>query len=159
MRSAQDTQVELDFLVTADRPYDLVLQHAEQLGLEEGLRNSSTVHRDEGCVAAPAVIVDGPRDELLARATFPDEKDRCVGIRDRADLVKDALQGGGAPDDVFESVALLHDRSESPVLLTQVAVFDRAAHGEGGLVHLEWFREVVEGAVADRKSTRLNSSH
>ena len=58
---------------------------AEQLGLEQRLRQRAAVERDERLLAPQRVEVDRPRDELLAGARLARHQDRAVGARDGLD--------------------------------------------------------------------------
>src|SRR5258706_4753660 len=53
-------------------------------------------------VFARAQVMDGPRDEFLARAGFAQDKHIGFGGRDGLDLGQDFLDGGAAADDVAE---------------------------------------------------------
>ena len=45
---------------------------AEELALDQGLADGAAVHDDEGAVLAPALAVERPGGELLARARLAD---------------------------------------------------------------------------------------
>ena len=80
---------------------------AEEGGLEQVGRDSAGVDRDEGLVAARAVLVDGFGNKLLAGAGFALQQDGRARGRDLGDGVEEAQHGLGFSDDVFEVVALL----------------------------------------------------
>ena len=75
---------------------------AEQLGLDQRLRNPATVERDEGSCASKAQLVNRPRDELLSRAGLPLNEDREVRVGDLADL----------PQDILDLSTRAHQRAE-----------------------------------------------
>ena len=62
-------QLELAQLV-AVRAGETALDVSEQLGLEQRLGKAGAVDGDKRPLGAPAAVVDGLRDELLAGAAF-----------------------------------------------------------------------------------------
>ena len=63
---------------------------AEELALEEGLRDGGAVDGDERPLPAPPRLVDDPRGQLLARAALAGDEDRGVGVADLLDQGPDA---------------------------------------------------------------------
>ena len=57
-------------------PRERPLLVAEELGLQEGGRDRTAVHADEGAAATGARVVDALRDDLLARAALPADQHR-----------------------------------------------------------------------------------
>jgi hypothetical protein len=74
---------------------------AEELALEQRLGNRRAVDRQEGSVAARAVLVHGARHELLARAALADQQDVGIAGCDAADELADLLHGGAVADDAI----------------------------------------------------------
>ena len=91
---------------------------AEELGLQEGLRNGSAVDGDERPLGLRPLIMDDPRDELLAGAALPREQDRSRGVQDQFHQAVDVLHFRAFTDQRFELHRLRHG-------LAQVAIFLR----------------------------------
>jgi len=91
---------------------------AEQLGLQEVLRDRGAVHLDERVGLAVRELVDDPGDEGLARAGLAQEEHRGLGRRDLADLALDLLHG----------LALAHDGRAAALAGDLVAQGDVLAH-------------------------------
>ncbi len=70
----------------------------EQLALQEMVRDGPAVHGDKRTRAPPPAVVDGPGDELLARAALAVNEHRRGGVLDLGDERPDGL-GGLAPAD------------------------------------------------------------
>src|SRR5690606_5299759 len=62
---------------------------AEELALEEVLRERRAVHRDEGAVRALALGVDRARGDLLARSALAADQDRRRRLRGARDQRRD----------------------------------------------------------------------
>jgi hypothetical protein len=60
----------------------------EELTFEKITGNGCAVNRDHWAVTATALVVDAPRNQLLADSGFSENKDRGVGGCDRADLLQ-----------------------------------------------------------------------
>src|SRR5262249_32719238 len=72
------------------------------LALEEARRDGGTVDLDE-CASAPgASVVDGARDQLLARTRLAEDEDGRVGLRDDLDLLEHVAERAAAADDALE---------------------------------------------------------
>src|SRR5690606_6695360 len=71
--------------------------HAEELTLDERGRERGAVDRDEGA-ASPALIADGARDELLARAALALDDRRERGRRDPGHTRREELHARPADD-------------------------------------------------------------
>src|SRR5882724_11312819 len=104
-------QGQLTDLVEVDRPIIRVLELAwfapmrarectllvaEELGLEQPLRNRGTVDLDEGPVAPDRSRVDGAGDEVLAHAALASDQHRRIGIGDALDDGADCPHPGVA---------------------------------------------------------------
>src|SRR5207244_10751105 len=74
----------------------------EELALEQTRRNGGAVELHERTVAAVASVVDGPREQLLARARFAEKQDRRIGRCDDLHLLERPAQCGTVADDVLE---------------------------------------------------------
>src|SRR5262249_7592810 len=73
---------------------------AEELALDEGVRDRATVDRDERLVAALSQVVDGACDEFLPCAGFPLDQYGGVEARDLTDEGEYRLEPRRGPDDV-----------------------------------------------------------
>ena len=82
---------------------------AEELGLQQRLRQRPAVLGDEGPGAASAVVVDQPREELLARSRLPGQQDRRVAVEHLArELGRRAQAAVGADQRVEDERARAH---------------------------------------------------
>ena len=83
---------------------------AEQLGLEQALRNGGTVDVDEGLGRSRPRPVQGPREQALARAGLAEDQQRGRTHGDRGganellNLSPQGDHGGAIPDQVREGV-------------------------------------------------------
>src|SRR5690348_3972890 len=64
---------------------------AEKFAFQEVFRNGRAIDGDEGRLGPAAVLVDGARDQLFARAGLASNKDGDGFIGDAADLLVDGL--------------------------------------------------------------------
>src|SRR5262249_29484881 len=67
---------------------------SEQLALQQPRGDGRTVQLDEGAALARAQVVQGPSDELLARAGLAENEDRGVRGGDGLDLLQDPAESG-----------------------------------------------------------------
>ena len=74
------------------------LDVAEELGLEQRLGQRAAVDRHERPIRSVAVLMDGARDELLARAALADDEHRRIGRGGVRDLLVDAGHRRRAPE-------------------------------------------------------------
>src|SRR6202008_3793794 len=77
---------------------------AEQLALQQPGGDSRTIQLDERAAPARAQVVQGPSDELLARAAFAPNEYGGAGGGDRLRFLENAVEGGAIPDDLPEVV-------------------------------------------------------
>ena len=124
---------------------------AEQLGLEQRLRQRAAVDRDEPLVAARAVVVDRARDQLLAGAGLAVDQDRARRRGDRRQHLEQLAHDAALSDQPLEAVALLELRSQVRVLGAQAALLERAVHHVEQLVVLERLGDEVGGAALDQR--------
>jgi hypothetical protein len=89
---------------------------AEQLALEQVLRNRTAVHGDEWSAAAVAAMVHGPRDQLLPDAAFAGNEHGRLVVGNFRDGAKDLLHAPALRQDVLEAVFLSDLVSKHPVL-------------------------------------------
>ena len=79
----------------------------EKLAFQQRFRDGRAVDGDEKLVAAAAVMMDGARDEFLARAALARDHHRRLAVRHAADHLEDLLHRLGLADD---AVLVLIDR-------------------------------------------------
>ena len=91
-----------------DRAGEGSLGVTEQLALDEVLRDRAAVDHDEGPLAPWRGVVDGPRDELLARARLAVDEDRRLGARHPIDHREEHPHGTTAAEQ--RAVAILGPR-------------------------------------------------
>src|SRR6059058_3372760 len=97
------------FEEAAPRPFGAgegAAQVAEELALEEPLGERGAVLGEEGATRARAVIVDGAREELLARPGLALEQHRHPRLCRALGQEEGVLDGGALADDAVEAVAL-----------------------------------------------------
>ena len=70
----------------------------KQLAFEQPLGQRGAVEGDEGMARTAAALVDGARDQLLARPALARDQHRRVGGRDVCDLLVDFEHGRTGPD-------------------------------------------------------------
>ncbi len=134
---------------------------AEQLGLDEGLRQGPAVHLHEGLVRPGRVVVEGVGHQLLARAGLAaDEHGGAAGRRLGHGLI-DPLHGVAVADEVVQLVALAQLQAELLVLLHQPLPVRRhqpghlhgqAHHGGRDLEELRVPVEVPAAIVGHREA-------
>ena len=90
---------------------------AEELILQQVMRNRGTVDGQEPRRAAGALNVNGPRDQFLAGAAFADKKHGRGRRRHLAHHLKDALHGWAAADDMVEVVVAIELAAQGLVFL------------------------------------------
>jgi len=73
------------------------LDVAEDLALDQLVGNGGAVDLDEALLPAPALVVDQPGDELLARPVLAGQEDAAVGRSGFLDLVPQAQQAALLP--------------------------------------------------------------
>ncbi len=96
-----------------DRAGERAALVAEELGLEEPLRDRRARDRDEGLLAAGRAVVDRARDELLAGPGLAEHEDRRVGGGDLADLLEhpvDRLARADEPVGIARPAEVLLER-------------------------------------------------
>ena len=79
----------------------------EQLAFHQAWGDRPTVHRHERPFPAAAKAVDAARNQLLARARFPEDEDARVGRRDLLHLAEHGRERGTSADEVFEPLLCL----------------------------------------------------
>ncbi|HVP92021.1 MAG TPA: hypothetical protein VMS75_12490 [Terriglobales bacterium] len=116
---------------------------AEELRLDELLGNGGAVDLDELLLGPQAVGVDGPGDELLARAALALDEDGRVGRGDLEDLPPELPHQGMAAD---ELIALLGPLLEVLVFPSKDVLLEGVADGEKDPLPVEGLLQEIEGA-------------
>ena len=127
---------------------------AEQLRLDEGLREGATVHLHEGLVRPRRVVVEGVGHQFLAGAGLAADEHRGAAGRRLGHGFVDPLHGVAVADEVMQLVALPEFQPKLLVLLHQPLPVgrDEPGHLHGQAHHggrdLEQLGVPVEVAVA-----------
>ena len=129
---------------------------AEQLALEQRLDDGRAVDRDEATVAARPQLVQGARDELLARAGFSGNQRRLEVRRQPPDQAEQLLHRRSAPDHRTElqlagDVALDGGHAVPPPVLVTNALEQVLEAAE-----VERLRQIVPGAQLDGFDGRVD---
>ncbi len=90
----------LDFL--ADGAGKSALFMTKQFAFEQPGRNSRTIEFHECTLLAPAVIVNGPRNQFLSRTGVAQQKHGRIAGRDRFYQFENVLQGRTCPDNLLK---------------------------------------------------------
>ena len=90
----------------ADGTGERAANMAEQLGLEECLRNRAAVQRDKAVRSPGAVVVNGASDDLLAGSGFSGNENRAVRPGHGLEQMKQLLHRPAAPQDAAKLIAL-----------------------------------------------------
>ena len=85
-------------------PREGALLVAEEFALQQRLRDGPAVDHHEGASPAPAELVNGQGDELLARAALARDQDGHVAVGHLAHGRKDFLYPGAGPQHPFEGL-------------------------------------------------------
>ena len=120
---------------------------AEELALEEALREGRAVDLDEGPSRARREVVDGVRHELLAHAALARDEDARLGGGHAPDEVEDLLHAGARADDGARPLLGLDLGLELLVLARELARIEGPLHEEGEVVEVDRLRQEIEGAV------------
>ncbi len=129
----------------ADRAGERAALVAEELRLEQVLRKRAAVDGDE-LPPPPGVVVNGPRDQLLARTRFAGDQHRGHRFGDALDDRKDLLHPRAAADDVGESEFLFQRGAQVEVLVLELFPLHRFADDDLQLFDVEGLGDVIECA-------------
>ena len=124
---------------------------AEQLGLQEVVRERAAEDGDERLRFPVAVVVDRAGDQFLPRPALALDEDRRVGVEHAADRLEHLAHARALADDLVEAVDALHLLPEVAVLFAEGVDALRVLDGDGGLVR-EGFEE---GQVVAREAPAL----
>ena len=132
-----------------DRAGECAALVAEQLGLQQVLRDRAAVDGDERLLGARSEVVQRLRQRLLAGAALAQQQHRHVGRRELLDVAAELQHRLVGGDDPLDRRACRH-RGKAAVLVLQpmqveTALDDRAQHLE-----LDRLLAEIVGAEADR---------
>ena len=122
---------------------------AEELRLEQGLRQRAAVHGDERPLAPRAGVVDGLGDDLLAGARLAGDEHGGVGGGDPRHEIEDPLHLGRAGHDAAGAEPVAHLPAQILVLAAERALVEGPIDPMEELIRLPPLLEVVEGAEPD----------
>src|SRR5262245_5531107 len=121
---------------------------SEQLALEQGFRQRSTVDHYKFGLRAPAVCVDGPSDELFARPAFAQNEDRRIDSGDARKLLVNLNHPWACPHN-FRMRQFLCEFSADCGRVDECEFLFNPFEDLQHVVDREWFADVVEGTVMD----------
>ena len=138
-------------LAGADRAGKRAAHVSEELGLEQRLGDGAAVQRHEPMAAAGAVVMNGPRDNFLARAGLAGDRESCCcRARHRLEQLKQRLHRPAASEDAAELIALLELRPQVRVLGRQPPLLERLLEHVHQLVELKRLGDEIRRAALDR---------
>ena len=131
---------------------------AEQLGLEQRLRNRRAVDRDERAVGARAERVQRPREQLLAGAALAFEQHGRVGRRGAVQRQRHLLQLRILADDLRRAAPLRELLLQEDVLGRQAPLRERALDHQQQMIGIDRLGEEVERAFLHRRDGVLDAA-
>ena len=128
----------------------------EQRALHQTVGQGSTVQLDERLVAAIALVVDRPRQELLPGTALALQQDRYTRGRRHRHRLQDSPQAHAVAD--LALVAELHHLAPQRLILAAKAhELQRSFHRELELLRLHRLRDVVDRPRLDRGDRVLDA--
>ena len=121
---------------------------AEQLGLQQPLRNGGAIDGDQRSVFSHARSVNRLRQQILAGAALAFDQYRDIRARHPLHGVQHTNERIASSDEAFEASRLR--RLERGDLLLQAPTLERTRHDDLQLNHVERFGEEVVRATAQR---------
>ena len=129
---------------------------AEQLALQQVLRDGGAVEGQERSLSAGAVLVDGAGDKLLAGATLPGDQHGKGLVGDTADGLVRFLHPRAAADDGFAGELFVRRRlRDDGRLAHQPGDFERLADHAVQLLQIDRLEQVVVRPVPHRLDGRV----
>ncbi len=129
---------------------------AEELGLQQVVRNRAAVDRHERALGAAAAVVDRLRDELLAGAALAGDEHVGIGVGDAVDHVVHAADAVALADQLAAAEHALEAALEHGVLLAHAQLVHGPLDREQEVVVVEGLDDVVGGAGAQRLDCALD---
>src|SRR5262249_53575891 len=115
---------------------------AEQLALEQRIREGRAVDGDEPAALALALGVDGAGGELLAGARLPVDEYRRIVLREHGDRLEDLVHHPVPAHHVRERVAVRQLAAEVADLVEEPALLEDLLRREEDLLLLKGLRDV-----------------
>ena len=143
-------------LPAADGAREGALLVAEELRLEQRLGQRGARHGHERPRAPRALDVDGPREELLARAALALDEDGRVAPRGHAGEIEDRVHLRTVAQEIAEAVLALEHLPEEDVLPRQGLLRDDLLREEAQLLRVEGLDQIVERAHLHRGHGRVH---
>ena len=128
---------------------------AEQLALDQLLRDRAAVDRHERPFGARRHLVESARDQLLPRPALAHDEDRGLRRRDFVHEPENVLHRGRLGDDGVGAAGGLDLPAQAPVLRAQPLPLLRLAQDEQHLVWPERLAQVVVGARLHRLERKI----
>ena len=128
---------------------------AEQLALQQVLRDGRAVEGQERRLGSGAVLVDGAGDQFLAGAALAGDQHRHVLGGDAADGLVDLAHGRAGADDGAVHVRVRRGLGDHGRLAHPPGHFQRLADHPPQLVQVERLEQVVVGALLHRLDGRV----
>jgi hypothetical protein len=96
-----------------DRPSEGAPLVTKQFRFDQGLREQSAAHRNEGSVFAAAGLMDEGGGHLFPRAAFARDEHRAIAVADDAQKLEDRPHSSTAADDNVRQNFRLHNHGDS----------------------------------------------
>ncbi len=129
---------------------------AEQLALEQRLRDRRAVHRHERPLGPLRELVDGARDQLLARAGLAQDQHRRRARRGHLDQPVDLLHRGAHAQQRPEPTRLLELAPQDGDLTIDLDLLHRLLHQDPQPAGVHRLGHVVVGPLAHRRHRGLD---
>jgi hypothetical protein len=129
---------------------------AEELAFQDLLGDGGAVHGDHFLLAAQAVLVNGARDQLLARPAGPGDQHRSRGGRDLADALEDVAHDRGGAHQGSEAFLLRQRLPQRQVLAHHLLPLHSLVHGEQDALLAKRLGDVVESPLLRGLHRRLD---
>ena len=136
--------------MSANSPGERAALVAEQLALEQTLRDRTTVHRNErlGCSARPCM--ECACKDLLSRSGLSIDEDGGRVRRDLLDHLGHPLGSGTPTDKTLEGFGHPDSRTQPRVLFAELVALHQTLDGNANLVRTKWLRDVVRCPSPER---------
>ena len=129
---------------------------AEDLALEERLRDGGAVDRDKRERRAGAQFVDGLRHELLAGPRLAPDEHRCGGRRRLLDHAIERSNPWAVADDAAEAALFAQLPPQQLDLPQSLLALDRLVQQDFEPLRIDGLTQIVVGAVLDRVDGALD---
>src|SRR6185503_5020179 len=129
---------------------------AEQLALEEIIRQGPTIHRDKRTTGSRALMVDRPCDEFLASPAFSREQHRDIAIRYHFHQAVDPLHRLALADHLIKARPRFETISELLVLDRERMPLQRLIYHDGKSLAIDGLYGIVVGSTSHRLDCRID---